>query len=157
MFHFTILTVGKQKSGPYLDLISDYLKRLGPYAKVFRKEIPEMRFTSYADRNKVLDQEMALIRDVVRDEGVMIVLDADGKQFDSAHFAAKLQDLSEQQTRPIVFVVGGPLGLHDELKEKCDLSLSLSPMTMPHELAMVVLSEQIYRAMTILTNKTYHY
>ncbi|HJN84802.1 MAG TPA: 23S rRNA (pseudouridine(1915)-N(3))-methyltransferase RlmH [Patescibacteria group bacterium] len=157
MFHVTLLTIGKQKSGPYADLVSDYLKRLSPYAKVHRRELPEIRFHSVADRNKVLDQEMALIRDAVRDDGVMIVLDADGKQFDSAHFAAKLKDLSEQETRPLVFVVGGPLGLHDELKAKCDLSLSLSPMTMPHELAMVVLSEQIYRAMTILTNKTYHY
>ncbi len=116
-----------------------------------------MRFHSYADRSKVLDQEMALIIDAVRDDGVLIVLDADGKDLDSAHFAAKLKDMSEQETRPLVFVVGGPLGLHDDLKSKADITLSLSSMTMPHELALLVLSEQIYRAMTILTNKTYHY
>jgi 23S rRNA (pseudouridine1915-N3)-methyltransferase len=157
MFHITILTIGKQKKGPYADLVSDYLKRLTPYAKIYRQELPEMRFHSYADRTKVLDQEMALIRDAMHDNGVMIVMDADGKNFDSAHFASKIKDLSEQETRPLVFIIGGPLGLHDELKSKADLTLSLSTMTMPHELALLVLSEQIYRAMTILTNKTYHY
>ncbi len=157
MFHLTFVTIGKMKKGPHADLVSEYLKRLQTYAKVHRQEIQEMRFHSPSDRAKVLDQEMALVKDSIRDDAVLVVLDAAGKEFDSAHFASKLNDLSEQHTRPIVFLVGGPLGLHEELKAEAVLTLSLSQMTYPHEMALSMLTEQVYRAMTILNNKTYNY
>lgn len=157
MYQFIILTVGKQKAGPHKELKDKFLKQLSPYAQITEKQVSEERFGSEADRDRALLKEAERIEKAIPKGSLVVCLDADGQLFRSEQFSEQLQKWSEQETRQIVFLVGGPLGLHDSIKSQADAQLSLSKMTFPHELALTMLSEQLYRAMTILRGKTYHY
>lgn len=157
MYKISLIAVGKMKSGPHETLVSDYLRRLKSYAKITVHEVPEKSFRSIAEREQVLKQEAEKITTAIPEGAFVIVLDADGKALDSTAFASELDRQSEHGTRELVFVIGSALGLHDEVKKRADLRLSLSPLTFPHDLARVVLMEQLYRTMTILNKKTYHY
>lgn len=157
MFKFTIIHVGKLKQGPHQELVDGYLKRLTPYAQVEMVEVKEERFSSPSDRERVLSTESERIANAVPAGARPIVLDADGREPDSEELATWIESISEQQTQRLVFILGGPLGLHDVVKRSADKTLSLSKQTYPHDLALVMLTEQLYRAMTILTGKTYHY
>ena len=87
----------------------------------------------------------------------IIVLDEHGKQFSSVDFAKQINQLTNKQINEVTFIIGGPLGLHESILAKANLKLSLSAMTFTHQMARVFLSEQIYRAMTIILGKKYHY
>ncbi len=134
-----IITVGKLKRGPLKDLAVEYLKRLGPFMKV--KEV-------------VVDELSAELLDK---QAVTIMLTEDGKAMDSTVFARTLEKWSEQGQRELTFIIAGPFGFDRALLKHADHVLSLSPLTFPHEMAYVILLEQLYRAGTILAGKTYHY
>ncbi|MFA6132074.1 MAG: 23S rRNA (pseudouridine(1915)-N(3))-methyltransferase RlmH [Patescibacteria group bacterium] len=157
MYKISLIVIGSQKAGPHQTLAAEYLKRLKTDASIKLVEVSETPFRSPADRAKVLTTEADKIRKVIPDDSFTIILEAAGKTFSSETFAAKLDQWSENGTRTLALIIGGPLGLSDEIKKEANLLLSLSPMTMPHDLARVVLLEQIYRATTILKKKTYHY
>lgn len=157
MFSFTLIVISASKPGPWKDLAAEYLVRLSPYAKCKLIEIPQAVFSSAAERLKVQAQEAeALSRSISRDS-FTVACDEGGKSFTSAQFAQQLNMWSEQETRNITFLLGGPLGLQPEFMQTAQAKLALSAFTFPHDLARVVLLEQLYRAMTILQHKTYHY
>ncbi|MFA6549311.1 MAG: 23S rRNA (pseudouridine(1915)-N(3))-methyltransferase RlmH [Candidatus Margulisiibacteriota bacterium] len=153
----SLIIVGKQKPGPHQEICNDYLKRLRSDVVIKIIELTETPFHSTAEKNKVLKTETEKIQRAIPTDSFLIVLDATGKTFTSEKFAEQLDRLAEGGARPLTIVIGGPLGLSDEIKKEANLLLSLSPMTMPHDLARVVLLEQVYRAMMILKGKTYHY
>ncbi len=157
MFTFTLITVGRLKPGPCQELMDGHLKRLTPYAKVEIRELKEEAFASTYVRERVLKEEVGRIHKAIPDGAMVVVLDADGKGMDSVAFASWLKEQAQQETQRIAFIIGGPLGLSDSIKKSAYARLSLSAMTFPHELALVMLTEQLYRAMTILAKKTYHY
>ncbi|HBR80735.1 MAG: Ribosomal RNA large subunit methyltransferase H [Candidatus Uhrbacteria bacterium GW2011_GWE2_45_35] len=157
MYKIKLITIGKQKAGPHQEISDEYLKRLKSEAAIQLVELTETPFRSVAEKDKVLKNETEKIQRTISKGSFMVVLEAVGKNFSSEKFATEIDKISENSTREIVFVIGGPLGLSDEIKKQANLLLSLSPMTMPHDLARVVLLEQIYRAMTILKGKVYHY
>jgi len=137
MFRFQITTVGKMKSGPFIDLSVHYLKLLRPYAKTELTTVKKPAPLG-TDSYKVLLTER-------------------GKVYPSETFAQIIHRWSEHETRTIEFVVAGPFGIDPNEEKAFDATLSLSPMTFPHEMAAVVLLEQLYRACTIIKGKTYHY
>ena len=139
MFRIKLIQVGKTKKGPLQELSAKYLKRLSAYAKIETIIVKELTAETF---NK---------------DGFTIVLSEDGQTMDSHTFANALESWSENRQRELTFVIAGPFGFDRALAKNVDLTLSLSPMTMPHELALVVLLEQLYRAGTILSGKTYHY
>jgi len=157
MYKICLIVIGKQKNGSHQEICDDYLKRLKSDAAIKIIELTETPFHSIAEKGKVLKTETEKIRMAIPKDSFVIVLEATGKTFASETFAAKLEQWSENGARPLTIVIGGPLGLSDDLKKEADLLLSLSPMTMPHDLARVVLLEQLYRATTILRGKVYHY
>lgn len=157
MYQFEFITVGKQKNGPHKTLIDEYEKRLGQYAKIKRSAVKEESFASESERKRVIKKEAERIKSKISRDAFTILLSEDGKLFRSKHFALKISQWSENEHRPIQCIVGGPLGVDRSLENDTDFTLSLSPLTMPHDLAQVVLVEQIYRAMTIVKGKTYHY
>lgn len=157
MIKISLLIVGKQKPGPHQEICDEYLKRLKSDIFIKIIELAETPFRSIAEREKVLKTETEKIKKAVPKNSLFVVLETAGKTFTSEKFAEQLDRLSEGGARPLAVVVGGPLGLSDEIKKEADLLLSLSPMTMPHDLARVVLLEQIYRAMMILKGRVYHY
>ncbi|MBU0531193.1 23S rRNA (pseudouridine(1915)-N(3))-methyltransferase RlmH [Patescibacteria group bacterium] len=158
MIKITIITVSKLKSGAWKELADEYLKRLKPYAKVEVIEVAETKFKSEADRNKVQKSEADRIEKAIPKDAFRICLDERGSELTSQSFAARLDEWSMNGQLELAFVIGGPLGLHPRVcSTDTDVTLALSKFTLPHDEARVVLLEQIYRAFTILKNKTYHY
>jgi len=153
----TLIHVGKSKSGPHKKLSNEYLKRLAPYIKIDDVIVKEEKFHEKSDRERILLTESEKIKKAIPPESFVVVLEADGKTYSSEEFSEKINFWSDQQTQHIVFILGGPLGLHRSIKKRANTLLSFSPMTFPHDLAHVMLLEQLYRACTIQTGKTYHY
>lgn len=156
MFNLQIICVGKYKEAYWKTAEAEYLKRLKPYAKIEILEISEEQFNDSSDREKIKKIEAEKILKHVPSNNIMVALHERGKEFTS-HELAKWLEENSTRGEQIVFIFGGPLGLHESLLEKSTNKLSLSKLTFPHQMARVILLEQIYRAGTILSNKTYHY
>ena len=157
MYQFTLLTVGSMKPGPHKTLLEGYVTRLKPFAKWNEIEVKPEPFKDEADRERALEEEARRIIAAIPTGAAIVVVDAEGKHPTSEMFADWVQGLAEQETRNIVFIVGGPLGLAMKIKQLSNERIALSKQTYPHDLAIVMLGEQLYRAMTILHGKTYHY
>ncbi len=140
---FKIAAVGKVKKKPLLELTAEYLKRINHYAAI---EVVEIK-----DSNKQ-DECSRLLTLIDKEKSFCIALSEDGKELSSRQFADKLSSIHSK----ILFVIGGPDGLTDELKKRADMLLSLSQMTFPHEMARMLLSEQLFRALNILSGGKYH-
>lgn len=156
MIPIKLIVVSKLKSWPFKELQDHYLKLLKPYVRVDLIEVKPEKFSSTAERGNVLTREAAKIRKQVPDGAVLIALDATGESLSTGPFVRKVEGWADGG-RTLCFVIGGPLGLSDKIKKEADHRLSLSPLTFPHDLARVMLLEQLYRAQTIVAGKTYHY
>ena len=142
-----ILCVGRQKEPHYMAAAEEYLKRLGRYARV---EVAEVR--EQTDRNPETGKrkEAELLLGRLKEGTYLVALDSRGRQMPSEEFAQILKRTD------VTFLVGGPDGLAQEVLDESDAVLSLSKMTFPHQLARVILLEQIYRGFTILSGERYH-
>jgi 23S rRNA (pseudouridine1915-N3)-methyltransferase len=157
MLNIVIVAVGKIKESFYRDAFNEYLKRLSPYARIKVEELKAEPFKSDGDKPKCKELEAERILKLLDNyaESEIFILDERGEEFTSVELSAVFK---KHQSRKIVFVVGGTLGLAEEiLKNKKYHFLSLSKMTLPHELVRVVLGEQIYRVVCISLGKDYHY
>ena len=133
----TVLTVGKIKEKYLRDAIAEYSKRLSRYANIKNKEAE--RLLKY-----------------IRDDAYLITLEIKGKQLTSEELAQKIDTLGVQGTSHIIFVIGGSLGLGEEVLKRSNYALSFSKMTFPHQLMRVILLEQIYRNYRINCGEPYH-
>lgn len=157
MFKFHLIAVSQHPAGPWQELVATYTKRLSGFAKVQTSYVkPEKIVPTVSKANTLLAEGKRILKAVPTDS-VLIACDEFGKQFTSVEFVQQLERWSVQQTKTITFVLGGPLGLSAEVKQAATVTLALSHWTLPHDLAAVVLMEQLYRAMTIDHHKTYHY
>ena len=156
MMNITILAVGKLSEPYWQTAQAEYHKRLRPYAKVSIVEIKEEGFRSSGEHQKVKKKEAEKIQSYLSSERTIITLSEDGKRYDSVKFATFL-DTQTAHGMHLIFVIGGPLGLDDPIKKAAHHTLSLSHLTFPHQLARIVLLEQLYRAVTIQKRKQYHY
>ncbi len=150
-----ILTVGKIENRNIQHLVDLYLKRLRHYLPVALQPIKAEKLKNRAD-SQVLEQEGKRLLQQVTESDYVIVLDKEGKQPSSEELAQLFNQLARRSIKQIIFVIGGPIGLSDEVKQKADILLSFSNMTFPHELAAVMLTEQLYRAQSILAGEKYH-
>lgn len=155
MFKIKVIALGKFKEKAYLELEREYLKRLAPFAKVKVVELPEVGYGKNQELDKVKEQEAEKIVKQLPKDGVVILLEEKGTGYNSKTFADFLERIGKLN-REIVFVIGSGIGLHSSLKQYSNYSISLSPLTFPHNMARVILEEQIYRACTILAGKEYH-
>lgn len=156
MYRLTVIAVGKLKEAFWKDAISEYEKRLGAFAKTQVIEVAETPFKSKGEAPAVMRKEAETLRARIPDGAFVIALDKGGKTPDTETFAEVLRREGESG-REIVFLIGGPLGLDPSLAKEAHLTLSLSSLTFTHGEARAVLFEQLYRAMTVLAGKTYHY
>lgn len=156
MLNLTIITVGKLTTKPWVEAETTYLTRLKPYARINMVEIPEEKFSDEAERAVIQKKEATKILAKVPKGATLIALHEAGKTFTSPELAKWLEDHSTRGEH-LVFVLGGPLGLHVDVLQAASLKLSLSSLTFPHQLARVILDEQLYRAAMILAGKSYHY
>jgi 23S rRNA (pseudouridine1915-N3)-methyltransferase len=156
MYKISIIAVGKLKEPFWKDAISEYAKRLKPYAKIEVVEVAEAPFRSIHEAPAVMKTEAEALERRIPFGAYLVGLDKEGRAVPTELFSDILQREGESG-RDLAFLIGGPLGLDPQLIKKCQLRLSLSAMTFTHGEARAILFEQLYRAMTILSGKTYHY
>jgi len=141
-----VALIGKTKEAAIQSLTGEYLKRIARYAEVEGLAVKDEAAVLALARGE---------RGKDRGRDKLVLLDSRGKQFSSEELAAFLER-EQVQALPLLFAIGGSDGFSDEARRQAALTLSLGKMTLPHELARVVLLEQIYRAFTILKNHPYH-
>lgn len=153
-----IYAIGKIKDF-YKSGVDEYVKRISGYSKI---EIIEVKDDSLSEKpsqseiNKAKDNEGKRVLSLVKNNEFLIGLDLQKREFNSEEFAKFLNDSLITNGANISFVIGGSYGLSDELKKRVNTSITLSKLTFPHQLARLVLLEQIYRAFKIINNETYH-
>ena len=155
----TILTVGKVKEKFYRDAIIEFSKRLSRYCKLEIIEVADEKTQEEASETEiriVKEKEGERLLKNIKDDAYVVCLCIDGKQLDSEELSDKIEKLGVQGTSHIYFVIGGSLGLADDVVKRADFKLSFSRMTFPHQLMRVILLEQIYRAYRIMNNEPYH-
>lgn len=154
-----ILCVGKIKEKFYRDAIAEYEKRLSRYCKLSIIEVADEKTPDKCSQTEELlikEKEAARLLSHVKDNDHLIALAIDGKSYDSVSFADHLEQLAVSGTSNLVFVIGGSLGLHNDILCKCKERLSFSAMTFPHQLMRVILLEQLYRSYRIRNHEPYH-
>lgn len=156
MMCITLIAVGNLKEIYWKQAASEYMKRLSPFAKVSVVEVEEISFTKPSDKERVSKKEAGGIIRAIPKDAYVIAFEEKGREMDSMQFS-KFLAAEGESGRPIVCILGGSLGLHSEIIKLSNCSLSLSPLTFTHRLARIVLLEQLYRAMTIIHGKQYHY
>ncbi len=159
MLHVHLIVVGKLKETYWREAEVEYLKRLSAFVRV---TIHELKEESFSDKDKpeiIKEHEAKKITIEIKkiSDSFIIVLDEHGKQFSSINFAKQLNVVTVQQHNTITLVVGGPLGLHESIRQRAHLNLSLSLLTFTHQMARIILLEQLYRAMMIAHSRRYHY
>lgn len=158
MMNVTVIAVGKLKESYLCDGCAEYVKRLTPYAKVNIIEINEERCgdnPSPSEISNVIAKEGERIMAKIPKGAQVIPLCIEGKEYSSPDFAGLIESVSMNSSR-ICFVIGGSFGLSEEIKKAGVNRLSFGKMTLPHQLARMVLLEQIYRAFSIINNSKYH-
>lgn len=155
MLDIKIIAVGKIKFKPWHDAAAEYILRLKPYTRVTVCELVGESFSEKDNKTKVKKAEgEKIIKELAKTpEADVYLLTENGSTISSVDLATKLGKLPSK----IIFVVGGTLGLSDDLLKGRYKKMSLSPLTFTHELARVILLEQLYRATTIINQKSYHY
>lgn len=155
----TLITVGKIKE-KYLDAaISEYAKRLSRYCKLELIQVADEKTpdrASGAEEMQIKAKEGERILAHVRDGACVIALAIDGKELSSEELASYLENLGVTGTSHIQFIIGGSLGLSEQVLKRADFRLSFSRMTFPHQLMRVILLEQIYRSYRIMNGEPYH-
>ena len=157
--NITIVSVGKLKEKYLKQGIAEYLKRLSAYAKVKIIEVPDEKAPeslSASEEQEVKQKEGDRILAKVTPDTYVITLDLQGKMLTSEQLAEKLEDLATYGKSKIAFVIGGSLGLSDDVRKRSDYALSFSKMTSPHQLMRLILLEQIYRGFKIMRGEPYH-
>ena len=144
MLKITVIAVGKLKERFWRDACAEYSKRLGGYCNLTVREIP--------DSNR--EQESTLVLEALPENATIIVLDIQGKETSSEALASLIERHTVEGVSHLVFVIGGSDGLTNAVKERASLRMSFGPITLPHNLARVVLLEQV--AFKIIKREPYH-
>jgi 23S rRNA (pseudouridine1915-N3)-methyltransferase len=153
----SIICMGRTRERFIQDGIEKYLRYLKPYAPAELKVLREEKVEDLRDAPRIRKLEAAKIAKALSPNAYVVALDERGREFTSHEFAAFVDKALEKGTREMSFVLGGAMGLDESVTGKADAVLALSRWTLTHEMARLVLLEQIYRAFTIIKGKTYHY
>lgn len=155
----TIITVGKIKEKYLRDAIAEYSKILNKYCKLDILEVADEKTPDHASaiaEEQIRNKEGERILKLLKDDAYVITLEIGGKMLDSVEFSQKLEQLGIQGKSHIIFVIGGSIGLGNEILKRSDFAISFSKMTFPHQLMRVILLEQIYRSYRIMNHEPYH-
>ncbi|MCH5245460.1 MAG: 23S rRNA (pseudouridine(1915)-N(3))-methyltransferase RlmH [Muribaculaceae bacterium] len=152
-----IVAIGKTTTKYIAQGIDHYLDRLKHYIPVEPIVLPDIKSTRSLTADKQKSMEGEQILSLLRSGDQLILLDERGKQPSSREFAKNIEQLMNQGLKRVVFAIGGPYGFSEEVYRRADAMLSLSRMTLTHEMVRLFFVEQIYRAMTILRGEPYHH
>ena len=152
---WTIFAFGKLKEAYWQQSLAEYLKRLGPYRPVDIQELPDER-VEIGNENRAVTREGERVLGALKEGSYLIALTERGDQLDSEAFSARLARQDHEGHAEVAFVIGGANGLSNAVLQRANWQLGLSRLTLPHQLARVVLVEQLYRAERIRRGEPYH-
>ncbi len=155
----SLICVGKLKEKYLAEAVREYCKRLSRYCKLEIIELKDEKTPNSAGESLeslIKIKEGDRILKAVNDSSYCVALDIEGKTLSSEGFAKEINALGISGTSHITFIIGGSLGLSEEVLKRADILLSFSQMTFPHQLMRVILLEQIYRSYRIIHNEPYH-
>lgn len=160
MININIICIGKLKENYLKDAISEYSKRLSKYCNLNIIEISDEKLPNKINESTINDtknKECVKILNAIKKDSYIFALDLKGKQFKSEEFSDKLENVAVKGFSSITFIIGGTLGLTNEVLEKSNELICFSKMTFPHQLIRIFLLEQLFRAFKISNNETYHW
>jgi 23S rRNA (pseudouridine1915-N3)-methyltransferase len=149
--------MGKTRERFIHEGITKYLRYLNPYVEIEIKDLKEEKIHDLKDAPLIRKKEAERILKAIPKNVYIAALDEHGQAFTSHEFATVINGMLESGVKEIAFVIGGAMGLDESILEKANKNIALSRWTMTHEMARLVLLEQLYRAFTIIKGKTYHY
>ena len=158
MVDITLITVGTLKEDYLREGVDEYKKRLSQYARVEEINIKEERIRDEDDQSEIkraLEAEAAKIIAAIPKSSARIAMCVEGREYDSPALASLIGSMADERGR-ITLIIGSSHGLSETVKRECQLRLSLSKLTFPHQLMRVILFEALYRSFTILAGKKYH-
>ena len=160
MLSINIICIGKIKENFFKDAINEYSKRLSKYCNLTITELSDEKIPSKVN-NKIIENiknvEGKKILDHLKKDSYIICLDLHGKQFSSEEFSSKIDSIALNYNSSITFIIGGTLGISDEVLNSANEKICFSKMTFPHQLIRIFLLEQLFRAFKISNNETYHW
>ena len=159
MLHINLYCVGKVKEQHLRDAIDEYLKRISKYCSISIIELPDKPIPEKSNstlESQIIEAESNEIINKLNMSSYKIALDLTGKQYTSEEFAEKINKIKLSNST-ISFIIGGSLGLSDDLKRICNEKVSFSKMTFPHQLMRVIFLEQLFRSFKINNNEKYHH
>lgn len=155
----TILCVGKLKEKYWKDAADEYSKRLSAYCDLKIEQVQDEKAVenlSEAQKQKVKDKEGEKLLSKLPDNTYLIALTIDGKKYTSERLSSHIEKIQSSGDGRIAFAIGGSLGLSEAVVKRADEKMSFSDLTFPHQLARVILLEQIYRSFKIRSGEPYH-
>ncbi len=152
-----VLCMGKTKERFIREGLEKYLGYLDHFADTALRELKEEKIPDLREAPSIRKKEAERIRKAVSAGAYVVSLDERGEEFTSHEFAAFLNKTIESGVREVTFIIGGAMGLDEQIVRDSNKTLALSRWTLTHEMARLVLLEQLYRAFTIIKGKTYHY
>ena len=147
-------SVGKAHESYIKEGVEIFTKRISHYYPVEWKIFSSSKSTS---GEQVKKNEATQLLNAIQKDDILVALDENGKQWNSNELAAFIQQRANSSTKNLVFIIGGAYGLHEIIFKRCDYKWSLSKLVFPHQLVRLILSEQVYRACTIIRNEKYHH
>ena len=160
MLNIQIICVGKLKELYLKDAINEYSKRLQKYCNLTITELTDEKLSNKLNDSiiqEIKNKESNKILQTIKKDSYIFSLDLKGKQFTSEEFSKKLDNIALNENSHITFIIGGTLGLTEEVLNKSNEKICFSKMTFPHQLIRIFLLEQIFRAFKISKNETYHW
>lgn len=157
--NITVVCIGKLKEKYWTEAVQEYSKRLSKYCTLSINELKEEKASdnpSAAEEMAIKEAEGRSILKQIKKDAYVIALEIQGKELTSEALSEKMQGLAVSGKSDVAFVIGGSIGLSEEVLARADYRLSFSRMTFPHQMMRVILLEQIYRGFKIMRNETYH-
>lgn len=159
MINIQLIVLGKLKEKYMKDFSAEYEKRLSGYCKLTVTELEPVKLSDNPSEQEIknaLDKETQLIKSKITKNSYVFSMCIEGKQMSSKELSKKIEDIALSGKNNITFIIGSSFGLSPEIKKMSDYRFSMSKMTFPHKLARIMLTEQIYRALSITNNAKYH-
>lgn len=153
----TLVVIGKTNGKFLIDGIDEYTKRLSYYIPFNITYLPDIKNNKKLSEEQQKVQEGIIITGAIDKSDYVVLLDEHGKEFTSIEFSKYIEKKMAVVSKRLVFIVGGPYGFSQEVKDRANEKISLSKMTFSHEMIRLIFTEQLYRAMTIINNEPYHH
>jgi 23S rRNA (pseudouridine1915-N3)-methyltransferase len=152
-----LIVVGKTTDKRFEAIIGEYVERICHYIPFAVEVVPELKNTKGLSQNEQKQREGELIQKSLQAGDYVVLLDEHGSERSSMDFAAWMQKKMSAGPKRLIFIIGGPYGFSDDIHKLANEEISLSRMTLSHQMVRIFFTEQIYRAMTILNGEPYHH